>query len=92
MLPPAAAGDGSSALGHQAGEHHARGPEQVGLGLGLPEQVGWALQFTRLIDLHILSLYFRWPFRVKVIDFGSATLVSTGNATSYLQSRYYRYL
>ncbi|CAI8024167.1 Homeodomain-interacting protein kinase 2 [Geodia barretti] len=32
----------------------------------------------------------RWPYRVKVIDFGSATSVSAGNATSYLQSRYYR--
>lgn len=32
----------------------------------------------------------RQPFRVKVIDFGSATPRSRSNATSYLQSRYYR--
>ena len=33
----------------------------------------------------------RQPFRVKVIDFGSATVRSTGVASTYLQSRYYRY-
>jgi len=32
----------------------------------------------------------RQPFRVKVIDFGSATPRSKSNATTYLQSRYYR--
>ena len=32
----------------------------------------------------------RQPFRVKVIDFGSATCRSTGLSTTYLQSRYYR--
>ena len=34
----------------------------------------------------------RQPFRVKVIDFGSATCRSTGLSTTYLQSRYYRYV
>ncbi len=32
----------------------------------------------------------RQPFRVKVIDFGSATPRSDNSATTYLQSRYYR--
>ncbi len=32
----------------------------------------------------------RQPFRVKVIDFGSATPRSRNSATTYLQSRYYR--
>ena len=32
----------------------------------------------------------RLPFRVKVVDFGSATSVSASSHTSYLQSRYYR--
>lgn len=32
----------------------------------------------------------RHPFRVKVIDFGSATCRSTELSTTYLQSRYYR--
>lgn len=34
----------------------------------------------------------RQPFRVKVIDFGSATVRSSSVASTYLQSRYYRYL
>lgn len=34
----------------------------------------------------------RHPFRVKVIDFGSATCRSTELSTTYLQSRYYRYI
>ncbi len=33
----------------------------------------------------------RQPFRVKVIDFGSATVKSTSVENTYLQSRYYRY-
>lgn len=34
----------------------------------------------------------RQPFRVKVVDFGSATPTSKAVASSYLQSRYYRYI
>lgn len=34
----------------------------------------------------------RQPFRVKVIDFGSATCRSTELSTTYLQSRYYRWV
>ena len=34
----------------------------------------------------------RQPYRVKVVDFGSATHTSKAVASSYLQSRYYRYL
>ena len=34
----------------------------------------------------------RQPFRVKIIDFGSATSRSTSLSTTYLQSRYYRYI
>lgn len=34
----------------------------------------------------------RQPFRVKVIDFGSATCHYTGLSSTYLQSRYYRYV
>lgn len=33
----------------------------------------------------------RQPFRVKVVDFGSATPTSKAVASSYLQSRYYRF-
>ena len=32
----------------------------------------------------------RYPYRVKVIDFGSASFVSQAVCSSYLQSRYYR--
>ncbi|KAL5502251.1 hypothetical protein EMCRGX_G008996 [Ephydatia muelleri] len=32
----------------------------------------------------------RQPFRIKVIDFGSATTRNNSTATTYLQSRYYR--
>lgn len=32
----------------------------------------------------------RLPFRVKVVDFGSATQASSTSCTTYLQSRYYR--
>lgn len=38
-----------------------------------------------LVDPH------RQPYRVKVIDFGSASHVSKAVANTYLQSRYYRY-
>ena len=34
----------------------------------------------------------RQPYRVKVVDFGSATHTSKAVASSYLQSRYYRYI
>lgn len=34
----------------------------------------------------------RQPYRVKVIDFGSASHVSKAVCSTYLQSRYYRYL
>lgn len=33
----------------------------------------------------------RQPYRVKVIDFGSASHVSKAVCSTYLQSRYYRY-
>jgi serine/threonine protein kinase len=33
----------------------------------------------------------RQPYRVKVIDFGSASHVSKAVCNTYLQSRYYRY-
>jgi len=33
----------------------------------------------------------RFPFRVKVIDFGSASFTSQAVCSTYLQSRYYRY-
>ncbi|XP_065672258.1 homeodomain-interacting protein kinase 1-like [Hydra vulgaris] len=32
----------------------------------------------------------RQPYRVKVVDYGSATHTSKAVASSYLQSRYYR--
>ena len=34
----------------------------------------------------------RQPYRVKVIDFGSASHVSKAVCSTYLQSRYYRYV
>lgn len=34
----------------------------------------------------------RQPYRVKVIDFGSASHVSKAVCNTYLQSRYYRYV
>lgn len=34
----------------------------------------------------------RFPYRVKVIDFGSASHVSKAVCSTYLQSRYYRYV
>lgn len=34
----------------------------------------------------------RQPYRVKVIDFGSASHVSKAVCSTYLQSRYYRFV
>jgi len=34
----------------------------------------------------------RFPFRVKLIDFGSASFTSQAVCSTYLQSRYYRYI